>query len=158
PSEIPWNKIAPVAIIVIVIAGGLYFFHGSSSSPKGDAPAADASPSGSDIDTELSVREALGKVNALRGEGIDIRVKDGTVTLIGNVTSAAKAEAAIRAARALPGVKQVVNKMEIRSGEGLGGPAHAYTTGSLQATDNQSQAGVAEQRRAHDFVVKGQAA
>src|SRR5262249_11728404 len=131
PADIPWSKIAGVAIAVIVIAGGLYFFHGSSST-KSTPATTETAPVGSAIDTELAVREALGKVAALRGEGIDIRVKDGTVTLIGTATSSAKVEQALRAAKALPGVKSVVNKVQIRAGEGLDAAPHAYSTGSLR--------------------------
>jgi BON domain-containing protein/tetratricopeptide repeat protein len=161
-SNIPWNKIAPVAIIAVIVIGGLLFFRGGTPAKPASTDTPDAAGTSGgvqmeDVDVELGVREALAKTSLLRNEKIDYRVKDGTLTLIGEATSAAKVQEAMRQARLVPGVKNVVNKVSVRSGEEVESDTHVFKTGSLQPSNEQSSGpGVAQQAKAHDLVISAQ--
>lgn len=91
--------------------------------PKAVAPAVAAKPAASppasaDPDKALAakVKAALERSKAVPGQQIDVTVKGGTVTLWGTVGDPAEQTKAVEAAKSVPGVKTVDNKLSIVKG------------------------------------------
>lgn len=87
-----------VSAILLAIAMGITI--GCSKAPN-DAQVA------SDIQSKLNVDSGL------QGKQLNVQAANGTVTLSGNVDNDAQREAAARYASAEPGVKQVVNNLQV---------------------------------------------
>jgi hypothetical protein len=152
-GEISWNKIIPAVLAVVVIVAAFFIFHKSSA----PAPAADTnvSPNSADVDVEMNLRESLSKNAALRNQNIDVRVNNGTVVLTGEASSAAKIDQAIKAAKAMPGVHDVVNHMRVNAEVGVRSEGHTFSAGGLQAGGTGDATGLAEQAKAHQLVIAG---
>jgi osmotically-inducible protein OsmY len=60
-----------------------------------------------------SVREKLASDSVVKGGAIDVDVKDGVVTLKGNVQEAKQKSKAESLAKKVKGVKSVVNKLQV---------------------------------------------
>ena len=76
-----------------------------------------ATPVGAaDSDAQLvsEVRARLAAEKGLASTALEVRARDGMVTLRGRVASPAQRAAAERAARSVPGVKAVVSELEVR--------------------------------------------
>ena len=155
-KELPWNKIVPAVLAMVVIIAALFIFNKSNAPP----PAArdlGSSIDPKDVDMEINVRDTLSQSAALRNQDIQVRVKDGTVTLSGEASSAAKIEQAVKAAKALAGVRSVVNHLQINPSVGIRSEGHTYSAGGLQtgASGTASDHGLAEQAKAHQLVLAG---
>jgi osmotically-inducible protein OsmY len=66
-----------------------------------------------DADTEAAVLDALNADTAVRASGIDVAVRDGTVTLSGLVDLVSHRDRAQRDALAIPGVASVHNRLRV---------------------------------------------
>ena len=76
-----------------------------------------ATPVGAaDSDAQLvsEVRARLAAEKGLASTALEVRAREGMVTLRGRVASPAQRAAAERAARSVPGVKAVVSELEVR--------------------------------------------
>lgn len=76
-----------------------------------------ATPAGAaDSDAQLvsEVRARLAAEKGLASTALEVRAREGMVTLRGRVASPAQRAAAERAARSVPGVKAVVSELEVR--------------------------------------------
>ena len=153
-QEIPWNKIIPAALAVVVIVAALFIFRKNNAPPPA-APELGSSIDPKDVDMEMNVRGAFSQSTALRTQDIQVRVKDGTVILTGEASSAAKIEQAVKAAKALPGVTQVVNHLQINPNVGVHSEGHTYSAGGLQPAVVGDTNGLAEQAKAHQLVLAG---
>ena len=157
-GDVPWNKIGPVAAaVVLIVVVGFFLFHKSAPPP---APSSDlnVSASSADVDMEFSVRETLAKNAALKNQNIDVRVDNGTVILTGEASSPAKIEQAVKAAKAMAGVKQVVNHIQVNAEVGVRSVGHGpsgATAAGLGNADLGSEQGLATQAKAHDLTVAG---
>jgi hypothetical protein len=155
-SEVPWNKLVPAVLAIVVIIAAFFIFHKSSAPPPA---ATDAGSSGNpqDVDMEINVRDTLAKSAVLRNQEIQVRVKDGTVTLSGEASSAARIEQAVKAAKAMPGVREVVNHIQINPSVGAHSEGHTFSAGGLQqgASGESTDHGLAEQAKAHQLVLAG---
>jgi len=158
-KELPWNKIVPAVLAVVVIIAALFIFNKSSAPPPA-AHELGASIDPKDVDMEINVRDTLSQTAALRNQDIQVRVKDGTVTLTGEASSAAKIEQAVKAAKALAGVRSVVNHLQINPSVGTRSEGHNYSAGGLQtgASGSSGDHGVAEQAKAHQLALAGERA
>ena len=91
-----------------------------STAPIKPAPAAPAAPaaSASDPDTTLAkkVKSVLETTKGVTGQQIDVTAKGGAVTLWGTVADPKEQALAVEAAKAVPGVKAVENKLAIVKG------------------------------------------
>jgi hypothetical protein len=154
-QEVPWNKIVPAVLVVVIIVAAFFILH-KSSEPVA-TPNSDAGANSKDVDLELSLRDTLSQNAALRNQDIDIRVKDGTVILTGEASSAAKIEQAVKAAKAMPGVHEVVNRMQVNPNVGVRSQGHTFSAGALQqgTVGNGSEHGLAEQTKAHELTLAG---
>jgi len=154
-QEVPWNKIVPAVLAVVVIVAAFFIFGKSSESANTTGP--NVSTNSKDVDLELSLRDTLSQNAALRNQDIDIRVKDGTVILSGEASSAAKIEQAVKAAKAIAGVREVVNHLQVNPNVGVRTLGHTYSAGALQqgATGNSDEHGLAEQAKAHELTLAG---
>jgi hypothetical protein len=154
-GEVPWNKIIPAALAVVVIIAALFIFHKSSAPPA--APDANVSANSAEVDMEMNLRDSLSKNAALRNQSIEIRVKDGTVILTGEVSSPAKIDQAIKAAKAMAGVREVVNHLQVNPNVGVRTEGHAFSAGGLQqrAAGDATERGLAEQAKAHELALAG---
>jgi hypothetical protein len=153
-QDVPWNKIVPAVLAVVVIVAAFFIFH-KSKEPV--AAPSNASANSKDVDLELNLRDTLAQNAALRNQDIDIRVKDGTVILTGEASSAAKIEQAVKAAKAMPGVREVVNRMQVNPNVGVRSQGHTYSAGALQQgiVGNGTEHGLAEQAKAHELTLAG---
>jgi len=158
-KELPWNKIIPAVLAVVVIIAALFIFNKSSAPPPATHELG-ASIDPKDVDMEINVRDTLSQTAALRNQDIQVRVKDGTVTLTGEASSAAKIDQAVKAAKALPGVRSVVSHLQINPSVGLRSEGHAYSAGGLQtgASGSSGDHGLAEQAKAHQLALAGERA
>ena len=140
-------------LAIVVIIAAFFIFHKSSAPP----PATDlnVSPNSADVDMELNVRDTLAKNAALHNQNIDVRVNNGTVILGGEASSPAKIEQAIKAAKAMPGVREVVNHMHVNAEVGVRSEGHTFSAGGLQPAATGETAGLAEQAKAHQLVLAG---
>ena len=154
-QEVPWNKIVPAVLAVVVIVAAFFIFH-KSSEPVA-TPNSHAGANSKDVDLELNLRDTLSQNAALRNQDIDIRVKDGTVILTGEASSAAKIEQAVKAAKAMAGVREVVNHLQINPSVGVRSQGHTFSAGALQqgTGGNGSEHGLAEQAKAHELTLAG---
>jgi BON domain-containing protein len=154
-QEVPWNKIVPAVLAVVVIVAAFFIFGKSSEPATTTAP--NVSTNSKDVDLELSLRDTLAQNAAMRNQDIDIRVKDGTVTLSGEASSAAKIEQAVKAAKAMAGVRDVINHLQINPNVGVRSQGHNYSAGALQqgAAGTGSEHGLAEQTKAHELTLAG---
>ncbi len=145
-KELPWNKIVPAVLAVVVIIAALFIFNKSSAPPPATR--------------ELGASIELSQTAALRNQDIQVRVKDGTVTLTGEASSAAKIDQAVKAAKALPGVRSVVNHLQINPSVGTRSEGHNYSAGGLQtgASGSSGDHGLAEQAKAHQLALAGERA
>jgi outer membrane lipoprotein SlyB len=75
-------------------------------------PAATAAHSDAQLVSE--VRARLAAERGLASTAIEVRAREGMVTLSGRVASPAQRAAAERVARLVPGVKAVVSELEVR--------------------------------------------
>lgn len=153
-KELPWNKIVPAVLAVVLIVAALFIFNKSNA----PAPARElgSSVDPKDVDMEIAVRETLAQSAALRNQDIQVRVKDGTVILSGEASSAAKIEQAVKATKALPGVLSVVNHLQINPSVGMRSEGHTFSAGGLQAAQGGSNDhGLAEQAKAHQLTLAG---
>ena len=154
-KELPWNKIVPAVLAVAVIAAALFIFKKSDEPPPA-ARELGASIDPKDVDMEINVRDTLAQSAALRNQDIQVRVKDGTVILSGEASSAAKIDQAVKAAKALAGVRSVVNHLQINPSVGVRSEGHAYSAGGLQTPQGgSSDHGLAEQAKAHQLTLAG---
>lgn len=155
-KELPWNKIVPAVLAIVVIIAAVFIFNKSSSPPPVATHELGSSINPQDVDMEINVRDTLSQSAALRNQDIQVRVKDGTVVLSGEASSAAKIDQAVKAAKALPGVRSVVNHLQINPSVGLRSEGHAYSAGGLQTPQGSaSDHGLAEQAKAHQLVLMG---
>ena len=152
-KEISWNKIIPAVLAIVVIIAAFFIFHKSSAPPA--ATDLNVSPNSADVDIELNVRDTLSKNAALHNQNIDVRVNNGTVILGGEASSPAKIEQAIKAAKAMPGVREVVNHMHVNPEVGVRSEGHTFSPGALQPAGTGDATGVAEQAKAHQLVLAG---
>jgi hypothetical protein len=81
-------------------------------------PAAAAKPAALDPDKALAakVKAALERSKAVPGQQIDVTAKGGAVTLWGTVGDPAEQAKAVEAAKSVPGVKTVDNKLAVVKG------------------------------------------
>jgi len=84
-------------------------------------------PNDSQISTQL--QDKLNADSGLQGKQLSVQASKGVVTLSGNVDNDAQREAAARYAAAVPGVKQVVNNLQV----GAPAPAAAMPEPQQQA-------------------------
>lgn len=68
----------------------------------------------SDSDITEAVKSKLESSNTVLASKIDVDTKDGVVTLSGEMQSQADADEAIRVARSVPEVKNVISKLEVK--------------------------------------------
>jgi len=91
-----------------------------TAAPIKPAPAAPPAPAASatDPDTALAkqVKKVLEKTQGVTGQQIDVTAKGGAVTLWGTVADPKEQALAVEAAKAVPGVKAVENKLAIVKG------------------------------------------
>ena len=73
--------------------------------------ACNQAPNDSQISTQLQDR--LNSDSGLQGKQLSVQSSNGTVTLSGMVDNDAQREAAARYASGIPGVKQVVNNLQV---------------------------------------------
>ena len=73
--------------------------------------ACNRAPSDSEISSQL--QNKFSTDSGLQGKDLSVQAANGTVTLSGNVDNDAERDAAARYASAIPGVKQVVNNLQI---------------------------------------------
>ena len=73
--------------------------------------ACNRAPNDSEISSQLQTK--FNTDSGLQGKDLSVQAANGTVTLSGNVDNDAQREAAARYAAAVPGVKQVVNNLQI---------------------------------------------
>jgi len=66
-------------------------------------------------DTKISadIQNRFSQDSGLSGKQLTVQANDGVVTLAGNVDNAAQRDAASRQAASVPGVKQVINNMQV---------------------------------------------
>lgn len=76
-----------------------------------------------DAQMTARVKAALIQNDATKARQIEVETQDGVVQLSGFVESMDMQEAAVRTARAVPGVKEVRNDLELREGERTVGKA-----------------------------------
>ena len=92
----------------------------AAPAPEAKAPPAPklAEPAQPSADQALAdrVKAALRAERGINAEGIDITVKDGTVTLFGTAETKMKREMAGKIAAAVAGVKSVDNKLAVVAG------------------------------------------
>jgi hypothetical protein len=141
----------------VILVVGFFLFHKSSPPP---APSTDlnVSPSSADVDLEFALRESLGKNPALRNQNLDLRASGGVVILTGEASSAAKVEQAIKAAKAVPGVREVVNHIQVNPEVGVRSVGHTVpgpTTAGLGNADVGNEQGLATQAKARDLTTAG---
>jgi hypothetical protein len=79
--------------------------------------AAGCSKAPSDAQITSDVQNKLSADSGLAGKQLSIQASQGSVTLSGNVDNQAQRDAAARYAAAVPGVKQVVNNLEIQTAQ-----------------------------------------
>lgn len=92
-----------------------------AAAPAPSAPAAASKPEAApapDPDKKLAgrVKATLEKTQGVQGQQIDVTAKDGAVTLWGTVGDPTEKEKAVEAAKSVPGVKKVDNKLAIVKG------------------------------------------
>ena len=75
-----------------------------------------------DPELEIAVAQALARDEATRHARIVVRSRLGHVRLLGEVAAADVIEAAVRAARAVPGVRDVTPELSVRPEAGAGRP------------------------------------
>jgi hypothetical protein len=151
--EISWNKIIPAVLAVVVMIVAFFIFHKTSAPlPANDL---NVSANSADVDMEMNLRDSLSKNAALRYQNIDVRVNNGTVILGGEASSPAKIEQAIKAAKAMPGVHEVVNHMHVNPEVGVRSEGHSFSAGGLQQGGTGDASGLAEQAKAHQLVLAG---
>jgi hypothetical protein len=68
-----------------------------------------------DAELTSSIQTKLATDSGLQGKQLDVKAEGGTVTLSGTVDNDAQREAAARYAAAAPGVKQVINNLQVTS-------------------------------------------
>jgi hypothetical protein len=73
--------------------------------------ACNRAPSDSEISSQLQTK--FSSDSGLQGKDLSVQAANGTVTLSGNVDNDAQRDAAARYAAAIPGVKQVVNNLQV---------------------------------------------
>ncbi|AMV17620.1 BON domain-containing protein [Planctomyces sp. SH-PL14] len=116
----------------------------------GPAPAAPAAPQGaaptSNQEVAQNVADALASCG-LSGYDIEIRYKNGSCSLVGDVEAREQAMAAHRAASSVPGVQNVINRLTVRGQLALppGPPAGAGPRGPIAPAGYGPQAGYAPQ-------------
>jgi hypothetical protein len=154
-QDIPWNKVGiAIAAVAILLIAGFLALHKSPAPPP--ASTLDEAPNAADVDMELNLRETLGKNAALRNQNIDLRVNNGTVILTGEASSTAKIEQAIKAAKAMPGVHEVISHIQVNPEVGVRSVGHGGSTAAgLGSADISSEAGLATQAKARDLTVAG---
>ena len=81
--------------------------------PPSDASATKAALSDTDSAIEDNYKAELKKNHALNDQSIDIKSKNGAVTLTGSVKTAAQKREAARLAKKVPNVKQVVDELKV---------------------------------------------
>jgi len=79
----------------------------------------------SDSEISSQLQNKLGTDSGLQGKDLSVQAANGTVTLSGNVDNDAQRDAAARYAAAIPGVKQVVNNLQVVSPAVAAAPAPA---------------------------------
>jgi len=92
-----------------------------AAAPAAPAPTAQPAPaaaSAPDPDKDLArkVKSALEAAQGVAGQQIDVTAKSGAVTLWGTVADPKEQAMAVEAAKAVPGVKAVENKLAIVKG------------------------------------------
>jgi hyperosmotically inducible protein len=89
-----------------------------ATSPSAPAQPATPAPSATDPDKTLArqVKSALEATQGIAAQQIDVSAKGGAVTLWGTVADPAEQSKAVEAAKAVPGVKAVENKLAIVKG------------------------------------------
>lgn len=78
-----------------------------------DASERNATTTAADLSLQNSVSEAIART-AANDDGISIRVDDGEVTLTGTVATTADRDAIVKAAKAVPSVKDVDDKLTVK--------------------------------------------
>ena len=80
-----------------------------------------------DAQTTADIQSKLGADSGLQNKQIDVKSDKGVVTLAGVVDNDAEREAAARYASTEPGVKQVINNLQLGSAIAAAGPAGPIT-------------------------------
>src|SRR6266404_91328 len=86
------------SVILLVAMGGL-------------TVACSRAPNDSQISSQL--QDKLNSDSGLQGKQLSVQSSNGVITLSGNVDNDAQREAAARYASAIPGVKEVVNNLQV---------------------------------------------
>jgi BON domain len=81
-----------------------------------------------DSQMTAQIQSKLSQDSGLQGKAITVQTSSGVVTLSGTVDNDAQRTAAARYASEIPGVKQVVNNLQIMSAAGPAAPAPEETT------------------------------
>ena len=98
----------------------------------GVTAACNQAPNDSQISSQL--QEKLNSDSGLQGKQLSVQSAKGVVTLSGNVDNDAQRDAAARYAAAVPGVKEVVNNLQV----GAPAPAAAMPATPLQQAPQES--------------------
>jgi hypothetical protein len=93
-----------------------------------------------DAQVTADVQSKLGADSGLQNKQINVQAANGTVTLSGNVDTDAQREAASKYAASEPGVKQVINNLQVA-------PMAAASEPSQSESQSQSQPEPASRRR-----------
>jgi osmotically-inducible protein OsmY len=113
------NALKPLklAASVLVVMASLSVASIDASAQSSDAAAAPAAKSTKSANKALSkeVRRALTKTKGLVSSNINVRVRDGAVTLAGTVPDNSQIEKATDAAKSVAGVTSVKNAITVRA-------------------------------------------
>lgn len=93
-----------------------------------------------DAQLTSNIQTKLATDSGLQGKQLDVKAEGGTVTLSGSVDNDAQREAAARYAASEPGVKQVINNLQV-------GPAPAETAQAAPAVEEAKPSPAPKPRR-----------
>jgi osmotically-inducible protein OsmY len=112
------NALKPLKLAagVLVVMASIGVASISAHAQSSDAAAAPTAKSSKASNKALSkeVRRAMTKTKGLTSSNINVRVRDGAVTLAGTVPDNSQIEKATEAAKSVPGVTSVKNAITIR--------------------------------------------
>ena len=112
---IPRNTLFAAAILGLTLATPLAFAEGTTAGAKIETAADKTGEYLSDSALTAKVKTALVAEKNLKSLGINVESTDGVVTLSGKVPSQASIEQAETATKAVAGVKDVHNKLELKT-------------------------------------------
>lgn len=100
-----------------------------------------AAVASSDTELEQAVRRELGRNPPIAMERVDVRVADGIVTLVGDQPLLLGLDRAVRVAEGVPGVRQVVNSLELSQRREVDGARLEYNIRYVLLTDPATEHG-----------------